>query len=103
MTRNLPVILMGNFNITDYNDGYSPFVNADLEDSRILSLQQPTFGAEGTFNNFEILKPASQRTDYIFVNAKIQVLKYGVLTDSKAGRFPSDHFPVLVELKLIEE
>jgi endonuclease/exonuclease/phosphatase family metal-dependent hydrolase len=103
MTRNLPVILMGDFNTTDYNDGYSPFVNAGLEDSQLLSLQQPTYGPEGTYNNFEILKPATQRIDYIFVNAKIQVLKYGVLTDSKTGRFPSDHFPVLVELKLIEE
>jgi endonuclease/exonuclease/phosphatase family metal-dependent hydrolase len=100
--HNLPVILMGDFNTTDYNEGYTPFSNAQLNDTRLMSLQQPTFGPEGTFNNFEILKPATQRIDYIFVNQKINVIKYGVLSDSRAGKYPSDHFPVLVELELIE-
>ena len=98
--RNLPVILMGDFNTTDYNEGYTPFMNARLADARIMSRQQPTYGPEGTFNNFEILKPATERIDYIFVDEQTSVLKYGVLTDSRAGIFPSDHFPVFIELRL---
>jgi len=103
MNRNLPVILMGDFNTTEFNDGYTPFLNVHLSDARILSRQQPPYGPEGTFNNFEILKPATQRIDYIFVSERINVLKYGVLTDSDAGKYPSDHFPVLVELEMLED
>jgi endonuclease/exonuclease/phosphatase family metal-dependent hydrolase len=102
MDLNLPVILMGDFNTTDYSEGYTPFMNVRLSDARLMSRQQPTYGPEGTFNNFEILKPTTQRIDYIFISENIRVIKYGVLTDSKAGKFPSDHFPVLVELELIE-
>jgi endonuclease/exonuclease/phosphatase family metal-dependent hydrolase len=102
MNFNLPVLLMGDFNTTDYNEGYTPFINARLEDARLMSLQQPTYGPEGTFNNFEILKPVTQRIDYIFVNDQISVLKYGVLTDSRDGKYPSDHFPVLIELELLD-
>jgi endonuclease/exonuclease/phosphatase family metal-dependent hydrolase len=41
------------------------------------------------------------RIDYIFIskNAKFEVKKYAVLTDSKNLRYPSDHFPVYVEIK----
>jgi len=103
MERDLPVILMGDFNTIDYSEGYTPFMNARLSDARLASRQQPTYGPEGTFNNFEILKPATQRIDYIFVNDQIRVLKYGVLTDSQEGKFPSDHFPVLIKVELIEK
>lgn len=101
--RSAPIILMGDFNTTNYDTPDThPFMNAKLADSKFLSKEQPTYGPHGTFNNFEILKPATQRIDYIFVSEKISVLKYGVLTDSRNGKFPSDHFPVLIEVELFE-
>ena len=36
------------------------------------------------------------RIDYIFVSGDVTVNKYGVLTDSQYSRFPSDHFPVMI-------
>ena len=36
------------------------------------------------------------RIDYIWVNNKINVNKYGVLNEQQYGRFPSDHFPVMI-------
>ena len=41
-----------------------------------------------------------RRIDYVFLTPGIRVLKYAVLTDSQRGRYPSDHFPVLVRLQL---
>jgi endonuclease/exonuclease/phosphatase family metal-dependent hydrolase len=40
------------------------------------------------------------RIDYIFVSKNVDVLKYGVLTDSKEQRYPSDHQPVLVKVEI---
>ena len=54
----------------------------------------------GTLNNFDYNSPLKDRIDYIFVNDKIEVKQYGVLTDSKDQRYPSDHLPVFVSLEL---
>jgi endonuclease/exonuclease/phosphatase family metal-dependent hydrolase len=40
------------------------------------------------------------RIDFVFVNDMVEVLKYGVLTDSKDMRWPSDHLPVLARVQL---
>ena len=39
------------------------------------------------------------RIDHIFVTKDIRIMKYGVLNDMQYGRFPSDHFPVMVVAK----
>jgi endonuclease/exonuclease/phosphatase family metal-dependent hydrolase len=54
----------------------------------------------GTFNGFDIKSPLDTRIDYIFVNKLVEVNKYSVLTDSKDGRYPSDHLPVAIEIQL---
>jgi len=71
-----------------------------MNDSRELSVEKP-FGPFGTFNNFEYNEPSTKQIDYIFLskNSRFIVNKYAVLTDSKNLRFPSDHFPVFVEMK----
>jgi len=40
----------------------------------------------------------AKRIDYLWLTPQVRVLKYGVLTDSWRGRYPSDHFPVVVRL-----
>jgi endonuclease/exonuclease/phosphatase family metal-dependent hydrolase len=69
-------------------------------DSREVSEQKP-FGPRATFNAFKYSEPPTKLIDYIFVDnsRRLIVKKYGVLTDSLEFRFPSDHFPVFVELK----
>jgi endonuclease/exonuclease/phosphatase family metal-dependent hydrolase len=41
----------------------------------------------------------NNRIDYIWVTPNIKVEKYGVLNEMQYGRFPSDHFPVVIEAK----
>lgn len=96
--ENLPVILTGDFNLTPQAEPIS-VITTKLKDSRAISQKAP-YGPEGTFNSFKFDAPMKDRIDYIFVNSKIEVLQYGVLTDSKDQRYPSDHQPVLVSLKL---
>lgn len=71
-----------------------------MNDSREISEVKP-FGPTGTFNGFKYNEPVTQLIDYIFVSndGKLSVKKYAVLSDSKDLKYPSDHFPVYVEIK----
>ena len=97
--QKLPVIFMGDFN-SEPNENRIIALKKIMNDSRELSVEKP-FGPLGTFNNFQYNEPATKLIDYIFLtkNSPIIVNKYGVLTDSKNLRFPSDHFPVCIEIK----
>jgi endonuclease/exonuclease/phosphatase family metal-dependent hydrolase len=97
-TRSLPVILMGDFNLTP-ETGPIRVIKEQLKDSRSISLATP-YGPEGTFNGFDFDSELKERIDYVFVNGKVTVLKYAVLSDSKDNRYPSDHLPVFTMLKM---
>lgn len=90
-----PVICVGDFNSTPETEQIKTMQTL-LSDSRQVS-QMPPYGPEGTFNSFNFNAPMDKIIDYIFVSKQIDVLKYGVLTDNKNQRFPSDHQPVLVK------
>jgi endonuclease/exonuclease/phosphatase family metal-dependent hydrolase len=93
-----PVFCVGDFNSTPDTEQIQR-MQAALSDAFLFS-RSPAYGPVGTFNAFKIDAPMHERIDYVFVGAGIQILKYGVLSDSVAGRFPSDHHPVLVRARL---
>jgi len=93
-----PVILTGDFNLTPEAEGISN-IKKYLRDSREITIAPP-YGPTGTFNSFDWNAPMKDRIDYVFVNERVDVLKYGVITDSKEMRWPSDHLPVFVKVQL---
>lgn len=99
-TKNYPVFLMGDFN-SEPSEERIVNLSKQMDDSYAISKEKP-FGPTGTFNAFQYFEPATKRIDYIFLskNNPFKVLKHAVLTDAKNLKFPSDHFPVLVELQL---
>lgn len=100
--NNYPVFLMGDFN-TKPSEERITNLKKSMVDAKEVSFEKP-FGPNGTFNGFQYNTPVKDRIDYIFLskNNPFKVLKYAVLTDSKDLKFPSDHFPVFVELLLIK-
>jgi endonuclease/exonuclease/phosphatase family metal-dependent hydrolase len=97
-TNNLPVIVMGDFNLKPETEPIQLFSEI-LDDTKKVSASKP-FGPQGTFNGFNFNKPVLDRIDYIFTSKEnINVLKYAVLSDSKDSRYPSDHLPVVVEIE----
>lgn len=100
-TEKLPVILTGDFNLTPEQEPISVILK-ELKDSRTISKEAP-YGPSGTFNGFKFDSPLKERIDYIFVNDKVEVKQYGVLSDSKNQRYPSDHLPVFVNIELKKE
>ena len=94
----LPVIWMGDFNVTPENPAYQTIVNqSDWKDARLIS-EIPSYGPAGTFTGFDWEKMPDGIIDHIFVNGKVKVIRHGILTDNYGKKYPSDHFPVLVEV-----
>ena len=89
---NLPVILTGDLNVTPQTESVAT-LKTFLSDAREVS-QEPPYGPEGSFNGFKFNAPLKDRIDYIFTSKHFKVLKYGILSDSKEQRYPSDHLPV---------
>ena len=96
--RKEPVILTGDFNLTS-EEKPLVLIRQKLKDSRQVSLNAPK-GPAGTFNGFDFQSKLESRIDYLFINKYIEVINYAVLTDSREGRYPSDHLPVLIEVQL---
>lgn len=93
-----PVLCLGDFNATPDSEPIG-IMSAALRDARQVS-QTPPYGPVGTFNDFRIDAPLKDRIDYIFLGPGWQVLRYAALTDSRDGRFPSDHLPVVARVRL---
>ncbi len=88
----------GDFNATPDSEPMQIIYDAGWwYDSKGLS-QLPPYGPEGTFQAFRIDAQPKERIDYIFVSEGVGVDKYGVLTDMRYGRFPSDHFPIMIRV-----
>jgi endonuclease/exonuclease/phosphatase family metal-dependent hydrolase len=95
-TNNFPFVLMGDFNLEPESEPIK-FITAQLNDSKFVA--DEIDGPSATFNAFKTDEPAKARIDYIFVPKKgVTVQKYEVLKEMKQNRYPSDHFPVYVEL-----
>lgn len=92
----LPVVLTGDFNLTPEKSAIS-ILKGRWEDSYDATIEPP-YGPIGTFSGFKWDHPLDKRIDYIFVNERVTVQRYAVLSDSKNNRYPSDHLPVFTEL-----
>jgi len=97
-SEKLPVILTGDFNLTPDQRPIT-LITKELYDSKTISKETP-YGPSGTFNGFDFNSLLQDRIDFIFVNDQIEVKQYGVLSDSKDKRYPSDHLPVFVNIQL---
>jgi len=122
-----PVILTGDFNVDQTNDGYKYITSSGiLWDT--YETADIRYALNGTFNAFDVNLKTDSRIDHIFVTQNFQPVRYGVLTDTYRGvvpdesakdiksgnfpkevslhkyipRLPSDHFPVKVILNFEE-
>ena len=124
IAKGAPVVLTGDFNVDQNDEIYRIFTTSGvLKDS--YECARLRFAENGTFNDFRPDYTTHSRIDHVFVSPSTQVDRYAVLTniywtaDSTAAtglnstqapgevafatatpRTPSDHYPVLVKLRL---
>ncbi|MDR7129260.1 endonuclease/exonuclease/phosphatase family metal-dependent hydrolase [Algoriphagus sp. 4150] len=97
--ENAPALLMGDFNITPENGAYTTITdNPEWQDARMIS-EIPAYGPAGSFTGFDWERMPDGIIDHVFVKGNIKVIRHGILTDNYGKKYPSDHFPVLVEIK----
>ncbi len=96
---NEPVIFAGDLNGDHSSEWYKHIDSSGIVRDTYRQVNFP-YNAHGTFNGFgkTVLSPGI--IDHLFISPHFLVDRWGVLTDSFQGRFPSDHFPVLAELKM---
>ena len=95
---NRPVVLTGDLNARSDFGGYKNLTR-QLRDAATAS-QVPATGGNITFNGFGTDMQPDNKIDYIFVSPGVEVRKHRVVTDLYNGLYPSDHFPLVVEILL---
>jgi endonuclease/exonuclease/phosphatase family metal-dependent hydrolase len=103
LSGKLPVILTGDFNVTDRHRAYRILTWADNEivftDTR-KSAGAEISGPEYTFVGFSDQFEASDQIDFIFATYQFMVLSHKIPDFRKGMRYLSDHLPVAVILEL---
>lgn len=94
-----PVLLTGDFNGNHSTEWYQLIADSDLLRDTFKEVKYP-YVNNGTFQSFGRNYTAADIIDHIFITRHFSVKRWGVLTDSYNGKFPSDHFPVMAEIQL---
>jgi endonuclease/exonuclease/phosphatase family metal-dependent hydrolase len=95
------VLVIGDFNSAIDSPQMRAMTQApvSLRDARAVSTTAP-FGPQGTFNEFRTAPIDSTAIDHVLVGTAVEVERYAVISQVIDGRVPSDHFPVLADVRL---
>jgi len=99
---NVPVIVTGDFNFEPGSQPYRLMTgnwHSYFSFSDAFNISSfPVSENEKTYNGFKV-REGIKRIDYIFVNGYLDVQNFKTVKIEKDGRFISDHYPVVAELK----
>jgi endonuclease/exonuclease/phosphatase family metal-dependent hydrolase len=91
-------IFAGDLNGGRTSDWYQTLVSSDwLRDT--YTYAKFIYANNGSFNAFG-KQDTNEVIDHIFTTSGFTIDKWAVLTDTYHGKYPSDHFPILVKLTL---
>ena len=93
-----PAICTGDLNATPESEPIRIILQDGLLNDAYIATRTPPYGTIGTYNSFNLNAKMQSRIDYIWTTRHFTVNKYGVLNDMQYGHFPSDHFPVMVNV-----
>jgi endonuclease/exonuclease/phosphatase family metal-dependent hydrolase len=94
---NEPVVLTGDLNGDQKSEWYEAIANSGKLFDTFKQVETP-YAANGSFNSFGRSLDKDAIIDHIFASKHFRTLRWGILSDSYHGKFPSDHFPVLAEI-----
>jgi endonuclease/exonuclease/phosphatase family metal-dependent hydrolase len=106
ITQNRPTILVGDFNATVNSAAYKTLVDnpANTDGHTYIDTFIAATPAQqeqtGTFGGFTGTPSRASRIDWILCSDHFVPQTCQILKDNIAGRYPSDHYPILAELDL---
>lgn len=93
-----PVLFTGDLNGGRTSEWYKYLANSGVViDSH--SLAKDPYENNASFNSFRTPR-GMEAIDHIFVTKQFTVKKWGILTDTYFGKYPSDHFPIMAVVSL---
>jgi endonuclease/exonuclease/phosphatase family metal-dependent hydrolase len=97
----LPLILTGDFNAAGGTNEAYKILTADgfFSDTWMTAKSRKGEGLN-TFNSFKAIQRAGIRIDWILTRGEFVVDSTEIVTFSRDGQFPSDHFPLVTRLRL---
>lgn len=93
-----PVLVMGDLNGNQQSEWYLTLANSGVVKDAFQQVKNPYVNQNSTFNSFGKAPLGKDIIDHIFTSGDFIVHKWGILTDTYQGKFPSDHFPVVTKL-----
>ncbi|WDF53599.1 endonuclease/exonuclease/phosphatase family protein [Mucilaginibacter sp. KACC 22063] len=91
------VLLTGDFNGGNDSSWYLRIANSGVLIDTYKQAKYP-YGYNPTYHDFGKQLKGNEIIDHIFATSQFKVKRWGILSDSNQGKYPSDHFPVLAEL-----
>ncbi len=103
--RDGPVVLTGDFNCRPGSQPIARLTKKSDDGTAVLSDafelgKANHVGPLGTWNGFRKVDP-DHRIDFVFVSPEWSVVSHQIVDEQRDGRFPSDHCPVVANIKLI--
>ncbi|UEG52194.1 endonuclease/exonuclease/phosphatase family protein [Mucilaginibacter daejeonensis] len=95
-----PVILTGDFNGDHESVPYKLIATSGSLRDTYAQVKYPYTNNNPTYQDFGRSLKNDQIIDHIFTSSQFKVSRWGILTDSYRGKFPSDHFPVMATVSL---
>lgn len=96
----LPVILTGDFNAgAEENKAYSILTDDGYMTDTWHTAKKRVNDTIGTFNGFSGAKEGGPRIDWILTRNGVTCDKIEIVTFNKDGKTPSDHFPLMAEVR----
>lgn len=94
----IPVVLTGDFNMSEGSPNYVNLLGCGLKDTKYLAEKYDDCATYHDFNPFVFnTKPI----DFVFVNGYVSSVKSSKVDSRTVGLiYPSDHFPIIVEMTL---
>lgn len=96
---NLPVLITGDFNMLPTDSTFAMIASGYADTYNLSPIGH--YGPVGTWNGFDYNSPLTDRIDYCFVDStRVETLRHAHIDDAFRHRFPSDHLPVFVEIRV---
>ena len=93
-----PVVITGDFNAGEKNPAVASMIAGGVYvDS--FRVKHPDEKNVGTFSAFDIAKTGVEKIDYVFVPAGTEVISAAIVRTARGNRTPSDHFPVVAQIR----
>lgn len=94
----LPVVMTGDFNVSEGSDCYNALVDCGLKDTKYLAEKADN---HSTYHGYHVIVPSTKPIDFIFTNGYVSsVNSYKIDSGFIDHIFASDHFPITVEMTL---